>query len=843
MTAQQLINDALLEQYRLPFVGSAFEVFQEMNRRGKLLLILDGFDEMARQVDYQTVVDNFWELANLVKEGSKVILTSRTEYFRWAKESEKILGGEEFGRRKILLSPPKFEVLYLEPFNDDQIRQVIKLRLGAKDGAPVAERILKKPNLAGMARKPVLIELLLAALDEVSTDVLENPAKVYLYATNKLLLRNIDTKRTFTTTTDKLYFLCELAWEMIKSGELRIHYASIPERIKVYFGEGIKDQHELDTWDFDLRNQTLLHRNAAGYYEFAHKSLAEYFVALKFAAELGCLSPAFMQTYCEADGQRCLIPIKQKNITELAETFGAIAIWNERMHAVQDLLYEMIAQDAAKRLWEVVNETKGKTPEQVKYAGGNAATLLRMINESFVGANLANTVLAGANLINVDLTDADLRKAYMAEIILSRCNLTKANMESCDIHKGSLANVVLLNANMSNANFTDVLIDDPKVYDLAWSLDGEYLAAGTDADIRIWNAYTRQLIDIIQRRTGPENPLVWNSRNTDLIVSASNLEGPIAVWNIHRPNQLKLLMTNEKRINHLYLSPSGKYVSSSHAKSGNISIWDIASGKQLASFEAQRGWSNAAVFLQDEETLLSTGYGGDIKIWNWKMQNLISNFVIKGAGNAFELQLNRNHDRIAAIVTFPEDSNDFGTATVTKVFVWTFPGFRPLFSMDLNNQFGRDKLSFSPDGSRIAIVVQDEIDSASLILRKIEGNEKTILLIKDHPQPFATLEFSADGRLLACGSDSAIHIWDADPESTNFGRCIKILKIKMNCQGVFISGARGIEQKRKSEVEGQEQKDTLLEFFAERGAVLDKEQKQILAEARKLDKGMQPNDV
>jgi len=125
MNAQQLINDALLEQYRLPFVGSAFEVFQEMNRRGKLLLILDGFDEMARQVDYQTVVDNFWELANLVKEGSKVILTCRTEYFRWATESEKILGGEEFGRRTILLSPSKFEVLYLEPFNDDQIRQVI----------------------------------------------------------------------------------------------------------------------------------------------------------------------------------------------------------------------------------------------------------------------------------------------------------------------------------------------------------------------------------------------------------------------------------------------------------------------------------------------------------------------------------------------------------------------------------------------------------------------------------------------------------------------------------------------------------------------------------------------
>ncbi|MBI1927490.1 SIR2 family protein [Candidatus Poribacteria bacterium] len=212
-TAQQLINDALIEQYKLPFVGNAFEVFQEMSRRGKLLLILDGFDEMARQVDYQTVVDNFWELAKLVDENSKVILTSRTEYFRWAKESERVLGGEEFGRRIIELSPPKFEVVYLDPFSDNQIREVITKRLGAEKGPTVAEHILETENLAEMASKPVLIELALAALDEVSADMLENPAQVYLYATNKLLLRNITTERTFTSTADKLYFLCELAWE------------------------------------------------------------------------------------------------------------------------------------------------------------------------------------------------------------------------------------------------------------------------------------------------------------------------------------------------------------------------------------------------------------------------------------------------------------------------------------------------------------------------------------------------------------------------------------------------------------------------------------------------------
>lgn len=439
MTAQQLINDALMEQYRLPFVGSAFEIFQEMNRRGKLLLILDGFDEMARQVDYQTVVDNFWELAEMVDENSKVILTSRKEYFHWAKESEKILGGEEFGRRTILLSPPKFEVLYIEPFSSEQIKKVIMLRKGDKEGAIVAKKIFKINNLAEMARKPILIELLLASLDEVRGDILENQAKVYLYATNKLLLRNIETKRTFTTTSDKLYFLCELAWEMINSGELSIHYTEIPVRIETYFGDRIKGKNKLDNWDFDLRNQTLLHRDAAGYYEFAHKSLAEYFVAFKFAAELGCLAQLFMQTYSEDEEKSCTIPIEKKEITELAKTFGTIALADERMHAVLDLLHEMLSKDAAKRLWEVIWETRGKTVEQVKYVGGNAATLLKTKGESFKGANMANTLLEHADLRGCQLSSANLNGCDLSGVDLTGSMFSIDSLKYAKLNKTKIS--------------------------------------------------------------------------------------------------------------------------------------------------------------------------------------------------------------------------------------------------------------------------------------------------------------------------------------------------------------------------------------------------------------------
>lgn len=434
MTAQQLINDALLEQYRLPFIGSAYDVFQRINRGGKLLLILDGFDEMAKQVDYQTVVDNFWELAKLVDDASKIILTSRTEYFRWAKESEKVLGGEEYGRRTIVLKAPKFEVLYLSPFDNSQIREVIIRRAGAEKGAIMAARVLEAQNLAEMARKPILVELLLTALEEVNSDALESPSHIYLYATEKLLVRNVEAKKTFTSTADKLFFLCELAWEMITNDSFRIHYRDIPNRITRFFGDRIKDRHELDMWDFDLRNQTLLHRDAAGYYEFAHKSLAEYFVALKFAAELGCLDLRFREVYRENDGRLNAIPIEQKSILKLASSFGAIPLTDKRMQAVRALLIGMLDENASRRLWQVIQETTGERFEHVNYAGGNAATLLHSRGESFKAVKLQYAVLAGADLRGstltaTDLSGCDLRYADLRGARFSRDVLSGANLQ------------------------------------------------------------------------------------------------------------------------------------------------------------------------------------------------------------------------------------------------------------------------------------------------------------------------------------------------------------------------------------------------------------------------------
>ena len=82
------------------------------------------------------------------------------------------------------------------------------------------------------------------------------------------------------------------------------------------------------------------------------------------------------------------------------------------------MLKEIITEDATKRLWEILKETRGMPAEKVGYTGGNVATLLRMKGESFEGSDLAQMSLSGADL--------------------SLCQLTKTNLTDCDLHEASL---------------------------------------------------------------------------------------------------------------------------------------------------------------------------------------------------------------------------------------------------------------------------------------------------------------------------------------------------------------------------------------------------------------------
>ena len=372
------------------------EVFDQLNRMGKLLLIFDGFDEMAAKVDKQQMINNFWELAKVVVPGAKVILTCRTEHFPEAQDGRALLNAElQASTANLTGETPQFEVLELEKFTDDQIRQVLSFQAMPE----TVKQVMGNPQLLDLARRPVMTELILEALPDIEAGKPVDMSRVYLYAVRRKMERDIKAERTFTSLADKLYFLCELSWEMLSTDQMILNYRLFPDRIRKLFGAMVQEEKDLDHWHYDMMGQTMLIRNADGDYAPAHRSLLEFFVAYKFAAELGALAPDFLELaqmrsyldtsaepedYTWSDYFRCdvgangkIVPISplknfvSESTERLRQTVGQAPLTK----AVLDLLMPTLipsSEESKHPLIGVIEATRNKTEEVVGCVGGNA---------------------------------------------------------------------------------------------------------------------------------------------------------------------------------------------------------------------------------------------------------------------------------------------------------------------------------------------------------------------------------------------------------------------------------------------------------------------------------------
>lgn len=469
VTVESLFSEFFFRKYEIPLAG--YSVFEQLNRMGKLLLIFDGFDEMADRVDSQKMINNFWELAQVVVPGSKAILTCRSEHFPEAKAGRALLNAElEASTSALTGEPPQFEVLELEKFNDDQIRQVLSFRAGAS----TVKEIMGNSQLLDLARRPVMTELILEALPDIEAGKPVDMSRVYLYAVRTKMERDIKAERTFTSLADKLYFLCELSWEMLSTNQMSLNYRLFPDRLRRLFSHAVQEQKHLDHWHFDMMGQTMLIRNADGDYTPAHRSLLEFFVAYKFAAELGILAPDFMElakaqshlnevlssnytwsSYfsrkCDDKGDIKPVPYLEEFIPEtvtlLAETIGKEPLIANRIEigragAILKLLLDMISPDKNKvntRLLSLIRGTKGKSSEEVGILGGNIASILiRYDRQALRGQNIA-----GTNLIFADLSNADL---------------TECNLEYADLNRATFIDTKLVNASLQGVNLTEASV-------------------------------------------------------------------------------------------------------------------------------------------------------------------------------------------------------------------------------------------------------------------------------------------------------------------------------------------------------------------------------------------------
>ncbi|NMF63172.1 NACHT domain-containing protein [Brasilonema octagenarum] len=800
------------------------EVFDQLNSMGKLLLIFDGFDEMAAKCDRQQMINNFWELAKVVVPGAKVILTCRTEHFPEAKEGRALLNAElQASTANLTGETPQFEVLELEKFNDEQIRQVLSFQAEST----TVDHVMDNPQLLDLARRPVMTELILEALPDIEAGKPVDMSRVYLYAVRRKMERDIKAERTFTSLADKLYFLCELSWEMLSTDQMSLNYRLFPDKIRRLFGDVVQEEKDLDHWHYDMMGQTMLIRNADGDYTPAHRSLLEFFVAYKFAAQLGALADDFIElaqarshinndaapvdyTWSSYFGRQVdeagkILPsaplrrFASESLEKLRETVGRSPLTK----AVMDLLLPMLDIKTSITsphypMIKILEATRGKTEAEVGYVGGNAATLLVKVDKAALeGKDLSHAVIKGADFSNANLQSVNFAEANLAKSVFPKVfgavfsvafspdgKLFATGDANCEISLWQIIDHKQILRLQGHSDWVRSVVFSP---------DGNTIvSASYDQTVKLWDTRTGECLKTLYGHTSRINSVAMHS-NCQTIATSSD-DKTVKLWNIHTGECLKTLLGHTSKVNSAVFSPNGvTLVSSSSDKT--VKLWNIRTRQCLKTLQGHTDWVKSAAFSPDGNILISGSDDQTVRQWDilsGKCVNILQGYIsvvrslaISADGAMFASSsedqtvklwdihsgeclktLEGHTGRINSIAISPNSTILASCSYDQTVKLWNVRTGKCLKTLHGHNG-GVNSVVISPDGKTLASGCGDR----TIKLWDIHTGE-SLKTLQGHTDWLWSVAFSPNGKLLASGSyDKTVKLWDIST-----GECLKTLQ-------------------------------------------------------------------
>jgi hypothetical protein len=285
-TLQSIVTKGMTEKYGI--LNFNYAAFVRLLEEGRLLLIFDAFDELATLSERWATVASLRRLNEAVRGRSKVILTCRTNYFttetaaREGIEGSMPRGGELFaeleGRRN-------YAIVHLEPFTPEQVHEFVRRRYPDSSDAVMAQ-IGRLPEAKDLTKRPVLLEMILKTLPRLLKEA--GPLNLAtLYETfTRLWLGEDVAKGGALPPEDKLRFSQALALKLNQDELPRIHFSALEEYVGDFFQKRLRSPADRDRFDREIRVCDFLNRDAEGYYQFAHKSFMEFFVAQEVAAAI-----------------------------------------------------------------------------------------------------------------------------------------------------------------------------------------------------------------------------------------------------------------------------------------------------------------------------------------------------------------------------------------------------------------------------------------------------------------------------------------------------------------------------------------------------------------------------
>jgi WD40 repeat protein len=719
LSIRGLITDLL--QNKLKIRNSNFSVFEKLNSDGRFLLVFDGFDEMEQYRGLSSTYCNLKDLSDCFTDNSKIIVTSRLEYFVEDKNVESIFLSNEFTQ---LINTGKFEVLYLEDFNAVQVEDYIKNKMDTIYSKEVIEIINKNDSLNEISRRPILLKLISETPLSVYENTIINLSSLYSNYIERKFERDVFEERpVMLNKEEKINLLSLIAGHIYKNSLLVISLESISKIIHDHYPNESKLELEMFVHDI-LLNSFLSMTSRERSFEFSHKSFFEYFIALRIKNEIRELM--LINKYPEILSSRKLY----YDILKFLKDFNI----NE------------------KDLETVILYTKNKNLEDVMFIGGNIVSLLRLMNYNFSNKNFDDCVFHEANFSNCNLENISLRNCNL-RANFNNSNLKNANFSFSDLETASIKSIRSVHGiaynpikkelaaisskkiisfyqinlkKIENNTLQEIPSNSHNDYVFAITYDNDFkhfATGGRDQAVVLWDANAKSVIkklkghfdnirgvkffqkflfscstdgqlirwdtgDAFSKRLFETEKRLWGididnkgtvvcgSENGFLIECDSNMVHPPKYYNL-----------NSGQIRAFSFWGKGSSYIVAGCGDGSVVLFDLEVGTVVRKVSNQKGAIKSLAFFGDEEIVISGSEDGTISVW--KGLNLIDEYTFIAHSDAVSFL---TIARIEGELILFSSGND-GLISIWK---YSNEGFSNLHNIEekfINDQFDCTKLN------------------------------------------------------------------------------------------------------------------------------------------------------
>lgn len=290
---------AFIDQYQLRCEVAAFRLLM---RAGRLVFLIDAFDEMDLVGDRAMRLDHFAALWRLYTSGNKLLFAGRPTFFPDEAELNEAFRIADRGADR-LAGGAYCERLSLAPLTDDDIAQSFTCYFEPVAARRHYEWVRGNPRLLDLARRPAMMHIIRDTIDDLRAQhaeraTLREAELLELYTRHWIQREEDREQRRLLIGKDlRARFSEQLAAWMFETERRAVQSRELGELFAQWFpddaarvasGAGAASRtgapplgrsHLLEGIETDLRNCTFLVRDPDEAYSFAHKPFFEYFVA------------------------------------------------------------------------------------------------------------------------------------------------------------------------------------------------------------------------------------------------------------------------------------------------------------------------------------------------------------------------------------------------------------------------------------------------------------------------------------------------------------------------------------------------------------------------------------